>query len=146
MKRLVATVFLTLVFAVIPAAAQDTSIKLNADGTPTTVKGRVNPQSSKSYRLTVEANQRIAIHLTSSSATKLVKFNLRRNKYTGKPIADGVTDWEGTLKEAGDCWIGVYALPAAGEETFTFVISAPTEKTNPAAVHSRRNLPAVRHE
>ena len=129
MRKLVAIAFVMLVVALVPTPAQDASIKLNTDGTPTTVKGHVNPLSGQGYRLTVDANQRIAIHLTSTSAKKLVKFSLSRNKYTGKPLAGAkdVTDWEGTLKEAGDYWIGVYALPAAGEENFTLVVSAPSE-------------------
>lgn len=136
MRKLAASVFFTLVVCLAPAHAQDESIKLNADGTPTTVKGHVNPLSGKSYRITVGANQRIVIHLTSTSAKKFVKFNVRRNKYTGKPLAEDVTDWEGTLKDAGDYWIGVYALPAANEENFTLTISAPSEKKPEESVTS----------
>ena len=133
MGKLVAAMFVTFAIALSPAWAQDASIKLNADGSPTTVKGHVNPLSSKTYRLTVDADQRISIHLTSTSAKKLVKFSLSRNKYTGKPLAGAkdVTDWAGTLKEAGDYWIGVYALPAAGEENFTLVVNAPSDNKSP---------------
>jgi hypothetical protein len=41
--------------------------------------------------------------------------------------ADNVTDWEGVLKEGGDYWLPVFALPAAGEENFTLVISTPAD-------------------
>lgn len=143
MRKLVAIIFVALIVGLPSARTQDDSIKLSDDGTPTTVKGHVNPLSSKDYRLNVPANQRIAIHLISTSTKKLVKFNLRRNKYTGKPLpgADAVTDWEGTLKEGGDYWIGVFALPAAGEENFTLVISATSEKkSDDGAASTEPNL------
>lgn len=79
MHKLLAIVLLILFVAPIQAWAQDTTIKLSEDGTPTTVKGHVNPLSDKTYCLIVKANQRIAIHLTSTSRKKLVKFNLRRD-------------------------------------------------------------------
>jgi hypothetical protein len=129
MKKHVITVIVTLVFAALTARAQSAVIEFPPGSAPATVKGHVNPLSGKEYQLKVSANQRVAIHLTSTSRKKLVKFNLKRNRYTGKPLpgADDVTDWEGTLKEGGDYWIQVFALPAAGEENFTLVISTPPD-------------------
>jgi hypothetical protein len=142
MRKLGAGVLLILVVSLVPVRAQDNPIRLS-DDTPTTVKGHVNPLSGKDYRLNVRANQPITIHLTSTSAKKLVKFNLRRDKYTGKPLAgaDAVTDWEGTLKDSGDYWIGVFALPAAGEENFTLVISPASAKKSDESVTSTESAP-----
>lgn len=129
MKKFVVAVLVALIFAAHAARAQDAIIKFPRGSSPATVKGRVNPLSSKSYQLSVSANQRVAIQLTSTSRKKLVRFNVKRDKYTGKPLpgTDGVTEWEGALKEGGDYWIAVYALPAAGEESFTLVISTPPD-------------------
>lgn len=135
MNRLLATAVLILFVAPIQTWAQNAPINLSSDGAPTTVRGHVNPLSSTSYRFNVTANQRIAIHLTSTSAKRLVKFNVSRNKYAADPLpgTDAVTDWEGTLKVAGDYWISVFALPAANEENFTLVISLPTGKRSDAS-------------
>jgi hypothetical protein len=105
--------------------AQDESIQFPAGSNSATIKGHTNPLSSKSYRLSVSANQRVVIHLTSTSRKKLVRFDVKRDKYRGKPLpgSGGVTDWEGVLQEGGDYWISVYALPTAGEEDFTLEVT-----------------------
>jgi len=138
MKKFFVTAVCLLIFLVPVTRAQDTVIKFPGGTTPATVKGRVNPLSSKDYHLSVSAGLRVAIHLTSTSPKKLVQFNVRRNRYTGKPLpgADAVTDWEGTLKDGGDYWIGVFALPAAGEENFTLVISSPSDQPTDGSTNS----------
>src|SRR5436190_22395442 len=127
MKKSIGTVLLFLILAFASAQGQEAVIKFPPNAPPATVKGHVNPLSSKTYQLTVSANQQIAIHLASTSRKKLVRFSISRNRYSGQPLtgAKDVADWEGTLKEAGDYWIGVFALPNADEENFTLVISTP---------------------
>jgi hypothetical protein len=129
MKIFVVTFLVALTSAAPPARAQDAIIKFPRGSSPATVKGSVSPLSGKSYQLSVSADQRVAIHLTSTSGKKLVRFNVKSDKYTGKPLpgTDGVTAWEGAFREGGNYWISVYALPAAGEETFTLVISTPPD-------------------
>lgn len=125
MKRVAVFVLAALVLTTSAIMAQDTSIQFPAGSTTASVKGHANPLSSKSYKLTVGANQRVVIHLTSTSKRKLVKFEVKRNNYTGKPLPGtaGVVDWEGVLTKAGDYWINIYALPAAGEENFTLEVT-----------------------
>jgi hypothetical protein len=121
MKTLMLVFLAALVLTNSTILAQDERVQFPAGSNAATVKGHTNPLSSKSYKLSVSANQRVVIHLTSTSRKKLVRFDIRRDKYRGKPLpgADGVTDWEGVLKESGDYWISVYALPNANEEGFT---------------------------
>jgi hypothetical protein len=129
MTKLLVTILATLISATSTTRAQTAIIKFPPGSSPATVKGRVNPLSSKSYQLSVGTNQRVALRLTPTSRKKLVQFIVRRKSSTGKPLpgADGVTVWEGVLKEGGDYWIDVYALPAAGEENLTLVISTPPD-------------------
>ena len=118
-------VFLAVSVLVNPnTSAQDKSIQFPAGSNTATVKGHANPLSSKSYKVRAGANQQVAIHLTSTSRKKLVQFNVARERYGVKtlPGAKGVTDWEGVLKQGGDYWISVYALPNAGEEDFTLEV------------------------
>ena len=128
MKILAVSLLPALIFVIPTTLAQDAIIKFPPGSSPATVQGHVNPLSSKSYQLSVSANQRVAIRLTSTSRKKLVQFTVRRNSATGKPLpgAKDVTNWEGTFKGGGDYLIDVYALPAAGEENFTLVISTPS--------------------
>jgi hypothetical protein len=125
MKTLMLVFLAALAFTNSTLPAQDKSIQFPAGSNTASVKGHTNPLSSKSYKLSVSANQRVTIHLTSTSRKKLVRFDIKRDKYTGKPLpgSDGVTDWEGVLKEDGDYWISVYALPNAGEEDFTLEVT-----------------------
>ena len=132
MKIFAAALLAALVFAAPAppsARAQDAIIKFPPGSSPATIKGHANPLSGKEYQLTVSANQRIAIHLTSTSRKKLVRFTVKRNRFTGKPLPgmEYVTDWEGVLKAGGDYWIAVYASRDAGEENFTLVISTPPD-------------------
>jgi hypothetical protein len=129
MKKFVVTLLVSLIFIASKTQAQTAIIKFPSGSAPATIKGHVNPLSSASYQLSVDARQRVALHLTSTSRKKLVQFTVKRNRSTGKPLpdAEGATDWEGTLAEGGDYWIDVYALPAAGEESFTLVISTPRD-------------------
>ena len=125
MKRLAVILLAPLALTASALVAQDRNIQFPQGSTTATVKGHTNPLSSKSYKLTVRANQRVAIHLTSTSRKKLVRFDVNRDKYKGKPLPgiNGVIDWEGMLAKAGDYWISVYALPAAGEEDFTIEVT-----------------------
>ncbi len=124
MKPLMLVLLAALVLTNSTILAQDKSIKFPAGSNTATVKGHTNPLSSKSYQVSVSANQRVVIHLTSTSRKKSVRFDIKRDKYRGKPLpgTDGVTDWEGVLKEGGDYWISVYALPNAGEEDFVLEV------------------------
>ena len=124
MKRLALLLLAPLVLTSAALVAQDRNIQFPRGSSTATVKGHANPLSGKSYKLTVNANQQVAIHLTSTSRKKLVRFDVKLNKYTGKPLpgTDGVLDWEGILKKAGDDWRSVYALPNAGEEDFTLEV------------------------
>lgn len=121
MKALLLGLVAALVLTNSTSLAQDETVQFPPGSNVATVKGHTNPLSSKSYKLSVSANQGLVIHLTSTSRKKLVRFNIKRDKYRGNPLpgADGVTDWEGVLKEGGDYWISVYALPNANEEDFT---------------------------
>jgi hypothetical protein len=125
MKTLAFVLFAALAITNSTTLAQDKSIQFPSGSSTTTVKGHTNPLSSKSYKLSVSAHQRVVVHLTSTSRKKLVRFDVKRDKYSGKPLpgTDGVTDWEGTLDQGGDYWISVYALPNAGEEDFTLEVS-----------------------
>jgi hypothetical protein len=125
MKGLMLVFLAASVLANSTTLAQDKSIQFPAGSNTATVKGHANPLSSKSYKVRVVANQRVAIHLTSTSRKKLVQFDVTRDKYSVKtlPGAKGVTNWEGVLKEGGDYWINVYALPNAGEEDFTLEVT-----------------------
>lgn len=125
MKRLMLVFLAVSVLTNSTILAQDKNIQFPAGNNTATVKGHVNPLSSKAYKVRVNANQRVAIHLTSTSRKKLVQFYVSREKYGVKrlPGADGVTDWEGVLKEGGDYWINVYALPNANEEDFTVEVT-----------------------
>ena len=125
MKTLAFVFLATLVLTNSTILAQDETIQFPSGSNTATVKGHTNPLSSKSYKLSVSAKQRVAIHLTSTSRKKLVRFDVKRDKYTGKPLpgTDSVTDWEGVLGEGGDYWISIYALPNAGEEDFTLEVS-----------------------
>lgn len=124
MKTLVLVLLAALVLTHSTILAQDETIQFPAGSNTATVKGHTNPLSSKSYRLRVSANQRVVIHLSSTSRKKLVRFDIKRDKYRGKPLpgSNSVTDWEGVLKEGGDYWLSVYALPDAGEEEFTLEV------------------------
>lgn len=132
MKLALGTILVILIFATPATRAQEAKIQFPPGSSPATLKGHVNPLSSKVYELTVSTNQRVAIHLTSTSRKKLVAFSLNRNRYTGKPMAgaDAVTDWEGVFKEGGDYWISVFAFRDAGEENFTLVISTPSDNSS----------------
>jgi hypothetical protein len=132
MKKIVVAVFVSFLLAVDSAHAQDAVIKFPPGSAPAIVKSRVNPLSSKEYKLTVSADQRIAIHLSSSSRQKLVKFTLRHERFTDKTIIADVLDWQGTLKAAGEYWISVFALPKANEEDFTLEITEPANNDAPA--------------
>lgn len=145
MKKIALTTVISMMFAASSAYAQQV-FRISSNGNPTTIEGHVNPLSSKEYQISVGANQQLAIHLTSTSRKKLVKFNLRRNKYTGQPLpgTDGVTDWEGKLKEAGDYWIGVYALPNANEENFTLVITGGSDPATNINTKPDDSSPALR--
>lgn len=125
MKTLLFAFIATLVLTSTTIMAQDESIKFPSGSSTATVRGHTNPLSSKTYKFRVSTKQRIAIHLTSTSSKKLVRFDVKHNKYTGKPLpgSDGATDWEGVLEEGGDYWISIYALPKAGEEDFTLEIT-----------------------
>jgi hypothetical protein len=125
MKTLAFVFLAALIFTTSTILAQDENIQFPSGSNTATVKGHVNPLSSKSYQLNVSAKQRVAIHLTSTSRKKLVRFDVKHDKYTGKPLpgTDSVTDWEGVLEEGGDYWISIYALPNAGEEDFTLEVT-----------------------
>lgn len=140
MRLALGTILVILIFA--PTRAQEAIIQFPPGSAPATLKGHVNPLSSKVYELTVSANQRVAIHLTSTSRKKLVAFSINRNRYTGKPLAgaDAVKDWEGVFREGGDYWISVFASRDAGEEDFTLVISAPPESASDASNNSSETV------
>lgn len=132
MKLVLGTILMMLIFTAPATQAQDAIIKFPPGSSPATLKGHTNPLSGKEYQLIVSANQRVAIHLTSTSRKKLVVFSLQRDRYKPKPLAgaNGVTDWEGVFKEGGNYWIIVGALRDAGEEDFTLVISTPRESSS----------------
>lgn len=140
MRLALGTILVILIFAT--TQAQEAVIPFPPGSAPATLKGHVNPLSSKVYGLRVSANQRVAIHLTSTSRKKLVAFSINRNRYTGKPLAgaDAVKDWEGVFKEGGDYWVSVFAFRDAGEEDFTLVISAPPESASGASNDSSETL------
>ena len=142
MEKLVVTALVSLIFSTPTARAQNAVIKLSRGSAPATIKGHVNPLSSAEYKLSVGANQRVTIHLTSTSRKKLVRFDIRRDRFAGQslPGADNTTDWEGVLKE-GDYWLPVFALPAAGEEDFTLLISIPSDSQT--ADNSTAERPAL---
>jgi hypothetical protein len=125
MKRLAVTLLAALIFTTYTVVAQDKSIRFPPGSTTASVKGHINPLSSKSYKLNVNANQRVVIHLTSTSRKQYVRFDVKRDKYAGKPVpgTDAVLDWEGVLEKAGNYWISIYALPDAGEEDFTLEVT-----------------------
>jgi hypothetical protein len=130
MKYLYLMVLLALLSVARVARAQDAVIKFAPGSSPATIKGHVNPLSNAEYKLVVSASQRVAIRLTSTSRKKLVRFDIKRDRFTGKPLpgADNATDWEGVFEKGGDYWIPVFALPDAGEEDFTLEISSPAEE------------------
>ena len=112
MNKLCVALLAAMIFAPPVARAQVGVLEFTPDS-PATVKGYVNPLSSAEYRLSVSANQRVALHLTSTSRRKLVRFHIRRDGLAGKPLpgTDSVTDWEGVFKEGGDYRISVRASP-----------------------------------
>jgi hypothetical protein len=122
---LAVVLFAVSVLTTSAVTAQDKSIQFPSGSNTAKVKGHTNPLSSKSYKLTVGPSQRVAIHLTSTSRKKLVRFDVKRDKNLAKtlPGAADMTDWEGVLKQGGDYWIAVYALPAADEEDFTLEVT-----------------------
>lgn len=149
MKILAVALLTVLIFAIPTAArAQSAIIKFPPGSSPATIKGHVNPLSGKEYQLVVSANQRVEIHLTSTSRKKLVQFSLQRDRYIQKPLPGTeavTTDWKGVLKEGGSYWIEVYALRAAGEEDFTLVISTPSDsQAGESGSSEEQNLDARR--
>ena len=132
MKRLLLAALAALIFSS-PAAGQVAIIELPPGSTPVAVKGHTNPLSSQTYQLKVSPNQRVAIRLTSTSRKNLVRFNLRRDRFTGNPLPGGarLTEWEGVLKEGGDYWVVVFAFPEAGEEDFTLTFSTSSQGATP---------------
>ena len=146
MKTL-AVIFLIMLLSIAHAVrAQDGTIKLPPGSSPATVKGHVNPLSSRAYKLSVSGNQRVAIHLTSTSHKNLVRFNIQRDRFTGKPLpgAEKATDWQGVLKEGGDYWIGVFAMPDADEEDFTLVVSIPADdQASASGTPGQQRLPSA---
>src|SRR5689334_16217785 len=118
MKLAPGIILVILIFAAPSTRAQDATIQFPPGSSPATLNGHVNPLSSKEYELIVRANQRVTIHLTSTSRKKLVQFSIQRDRYRQKPLAGAeavTTDWEGVFKEGGSYWIIVSALRNAGE-------------------------------
>ena len=133
MKLALRKILVILIFAAPAIRAQEATIQFPPGSSPATLNGHVNPLSGKEYELVVSANQRVAIHLTSTSRKKFVHFSIQRDRYKQTPLAGTeavTTDWEGVFKDGGSYWIMVSALRDAGEEDFKLVISTQSENSS----------------